>query len=74
MDRVDTHFTTKITQHSNVGTHKTEEILEGDILPHSVLGVDGCHDDAGERAVIPRRALYSSLVGITFFHFDHVQK
>ena len=65
----DAHFTTQITQQSNVKNYKAEGILEGESLPRGILGVDGRHGNTGERAEMPRRDEYSCSVGITFFVF-----
>ena len=67
----DAHFTTQITQQSNVKTYKAEGILEGESLPLGVLGVGGCRGNARKRATMPCRAEYSCLSGIILFlHFD----
>ena len=67
LEPIDAHFTTKIRQQSNIETHKTEGILEGEILPRCVLGICGCHDNTGERTVIPPQAEYSCSSGIIIF-------
>ena len=56
LERADAHFTTQITQQSNVKTHEAEGILEGESLHKGVLGVGGHHGDARERATMPHRA------------------
>ena len=67
LERADAYFATKITQQSTVKTHKAEDILERKSLPLGILYVGGRHGNAGEHAVMPRRAEYSCSSGIIFF-------
>ena len=55
-------------KHNTITKHRnSRDILEGESLPHGVLGVDGRHNDARERAVRWRRDEYSCLSGILLF-------
>ena len=67
MEPKDAHITTKITKQSNNGTHKTEDILEGESLVCGVLGSGGRYSNARERVAMPRQAGYSCSSSIIFF-------
>jgi hypothetical protein len=64
LERTDAHVTSKVTQQSNVETHKAEGILEGKSLRIGVLGFGGRHGIAVGIVTPPRWAEYSCSVGI----------
>ena len=70
LERMDAHFTTKITQQSNSRTHKEEGVLGGESLPLGILGIGGRHGNVRERNAMSHRVEDSSSSSIIFFHFD----